>query len=384
MSADSYTEVTSESWFGRIGGAIKGVLFGLVLFIVAFPLLFWNEGRSVKTYKTLKEGGGAVVPVASERVDPTNEGKLIHVTAKADTEATLRDPIFGVSGKALKLVRTVEMYQWVEKTEKKTKDKLGGGTETVTTYTYNKEWSGRLNNSSNFKKASDHQNPSAMPYESTQQIAPEVTLGAFVLSPSLVSKINNYGPLPIANDTMLSPEIHGKVKQSGSGFYVGADPAAPQVGDARITFMVANPTEASVIAKQKGNTFEPYATKAGGTIELLQTGVHTAAEMIQKAQADNNVMTWVLRLVGFIVMLVGLGMILKPLSVIADVVPILGNIVGAGIGFVAFLLAAVLSLTTIAIAWIVYRPLLGGILLVAAVALVVVIKGKLSSAKTGA
>jgi hypothetical protein len=82
-------------------------------------------------------------------------------------------------------------------------------------------------------------------------------------------------------------------------------------------------------------------------------------------------------------MLVGLGMILKPLSVVADVVPILGNIVGAGIGFVAFLISAVLSLTTIAIAWIVYRPLLGGLLLVAAVALVVVIKGRLNSAKTG-
>jgi hypothetical protein len=383
MSADSYSEVTSESWFGRIGGAIKGVLFGLLLFIVAFPLLFWNEGRSVKTYKTLKEGGGAVVSVASERVDPANAGKLVHVTAKANTEATLSDPLFGVSAKALKLVRTVEMYQWVEKTEKKTKDKLGGGTETVTTYTYNKEWSGRLNNSSSFKKAAEHQNPSALPYESTQQVAPEVSLGAFVLSPSLVGKINNYGPLPIANDTALSPELTSKVKQSGSGFYVGADPAAPQIGDARITFMVANPTEVSVIAKQKGNSFEPYATQAGGTIELLQTGVHTAAEMIQKAQADNNVMTWILRLVGFIVMLVGLGMILKPLSVVADVVPILGNVVGAGIGFVAFLLAAVLSLTTIAIAWIVYRPLLGGLLLVVAVALVVVIKGKLSSAKTG-
>jgi hypothetical protein len=275
------------------------------------------------------------------------------------------------------------MYQWAEKTEKKTKDKLGGGTETLTTYTYNKEWSGRLINSSSFKKAAEHQNPSVLPYESTQQVAPEVTLGAFILSPSLVGKINNYGPLPIPNDSALSPEIQGKIKQSGSGFYVGADPATPQIGDARITFMVANPTEVSVIAQQKGKSFEPYATKAGGTIELLQTGVHTAAEMIQKAQADNNVMTWVLRLVGFIVMLVGLGMILKPLSVVADVVPILGNMVGAGIGFIAFLLAAVLSLTTIAIAWIVYRPLLGGLLLVAAVALVVVIKGKLSSAKTG-
>jgi hypothetical protein len=380
--SDSYTEVSSESWFSRIGGAIKGVLFGLVLFIVAFPVLFWNEGRSVKTYKTLKEGGGAVVTVAAERVDPANAGKLIHVTGKADMNATLTDPVFGVSTKALKLSRVVEMYQWEEKTEKKTKDKLGGGTETVTTYTYNKEWSGKLINSSSFKKSTEHQNPGAMPYESAQQIAPEVTLGAFVLSSSLVDKINNYEPFPVGGNASLPEALKEKVKLNGSGFYMGADPAAPQIGDTRITFKVANPTEVSVIAKQNGKTFSPYATKAGGTIELLQTGVHTATEMIQKAQADNTMLTWILRLVGFVVMLAGLAMILKPLSVVADVVPILGNIVGAGLGFIAFLISAVLSLTTIAIAWIVYRPLLGGLLIVASVALVVVIKGKLNTAKT--
>ena len=291
--------------------------------------------------------------------------------------ATLTDPVFGVSAKALKLSRVVEMYQWEEKTEKKTKDKLGGGTETVTTYTYSKDWSGKLIKSSNFKKSTEHQNPGAMPYESAQQIAPEVTLGAFVLSPSLVAKINNYEPLPVGGATAIPETLKEKVKLSGSGFYMGADPAAPQIGDTRITFKVANPTEVSVIAKQNGKTFAPYATKAGGTIELLQTGVHTATEMIQKAQADNAMMTWILRLVGFVVMFAGLAMILKPLSVIADVVPILGNIVGAGLGFIAFLISAMLSLTTIAIAWIVYRPLLGGILIVVAVALVVVIKGKL-------
>ena len=384
MSDDRYTEVSSESWFSRIGGAIKGVLFGLVLFIVAFPVLFWNEGRSVKTYKTLKEGGGAVVSVASESVDSANAGKLIHVTGKTDMDATLTDSVFGVSAKALKLSRNVEMYQWEEKTEKKTKEKLGGGTETVTTYTYNKEWSAKLINSSSFKKTIEHQNPGAMPYESVQQVAPEVTLGAFVLSPSLVGKINNYEPFPVGGNSSIPEALKGKVKLSGSGFYIGTDPAAPQIGDTRITFKVANPTEVSVIAKQKGKTFEPYATKAGGTIELLQTGVRTAAEMIQKAQADNTMMTWILRLVGFVVMMAGLAMILKPLSVVADVVPILGSIVGAGIGFIAFLISAVLSLTTIAIAWIVYRPLLGGILIVVAVALVVVIKGKLNANKTGA
>jgi hypothetical protein len=54
-------EVTTESWFGRIGGAFKGIVVGLVLFFAAFPHLFWNEGRTVKRYKTLHEGAGSVI-----------------------------------------------------------------------------------------------------------------------------------------------------------------------------------------------------------------------------------------------------------------------------------------------------------------------------------
>ncbi|MCI5157840.1 MAG: hypothetical protein D3906_05255, partial [Candidatus Electrothrix sp. AUS1_2] len=83
MSDDSYTEVTSESWFGRIGGAIKGIIFGFILFLIAFPLLFWNEGRAVKTYKSLKEVSGAVISVLADQVDPNNEGKLVHLSGRA-------------------------------------------------------------------------------------------------------------------------------------------------------------------------------------------------------------------------------------------------------------------------------------------------------------
>ena len=114
MSGDSYTEVTSQSWGSRIGGAFKGILLGIILFFVAFPFLFWNEGRAVKTYKTLQEGGKTVIEVAADSVDAANEGKLIHVSGLADTEATLVDPDFGVSATALRLNRKVEMYQWQE------------------------------------------------------------------------------------------------------------------------------------------------------------------------------------------------------------------------------------------------------------------------------
>ena len=81
-------------------------------------------------------------------------------------------------------------------------------------------------------------------------------------------------------------------------------------------------------------------------------------------------------------MLVGLNLILKPLPVLADVLPILGDILRVGTGIIAFLSAAILSLVTVAIAWVVYRPLLGIALLVLAAGLAIAVKVKLTSAKT--
>ena len=384
MSEDSFTEATHESWIGRVGGAFKAILFGLVLFVVAFPLLFWNEGRAVKRYKTLQEGGGAVVSVTSVSVDPANEGKLIHVTGKADTDATLTDPLFGVSANALTLSRIVEMYQWEEKSKSKTEKKIGGGTDTVKTYTYSKTWSDKPISSSNFKKAVEHRNPGSIPYESARQIADKVSLGAYTLSSPLVRQIHNSKSLPVGSDTPLPPSLKDKAKVLDGSFYIGTDPASPQVGDIRVKFQFVEPSEVSVIAKQARNTFEPYRTEAGGTIELLQTGTYSADAMIQQAQESNTILTWILRLLGFIVMLVGLSLVLRPLSVLADILPILGNIVGAGTGIISFLLAALLSLLTISIAWIVYRPMLGILLMAVSAALIAGIMKKLNAAKKAA
>jgi hypothetical protein len=383
MSDDSYTEVTSESWFSRIGGAIKGIIFGLLFFFIAFPLLFWNEGRAVKTYKTLREGGGAVISVSSDRIDPANEGKLIHLSDTAFTEEVLTDPVFGVSDKALRLRRKVEMYQWQESSESETKKKLGGGTETVTTYSYSKSWSDSVIRSSGFKKPEGHENPGTMPYVSEEQTANQVTLGAFQLSDSQIRRINQFKTLVVREDTPLPENLKGRIRIQENGFYLGDDPASPQIGDLRIHFTFVPPVPVSMIAQQEGGRLKPYHAQAGGDIELLQVGEHTAEAMFQKAQDDNRILTWILRAVGFLLMLIGLNMIFKLFSVFADVVPFLGTIVEAGTGLIAFLLAAVLALITIATAWIVFRPLLAIILLTAAVGLIVLIGGKIRAGKAG-
>jgi hypothetical protein len=72
--------------------------------------------------------------------------------------------------------------------------------------------------------------------------------------------------------------------------------------------------------------------------------------------------------VGFVLMWIAIFLVLQPLKIVASVVGVLGDLVGVGVGLVALLGAATFSTAIIATAWLVYRPLLGGSLLVVAAA----------------
>jgi hypothetical protein len=101
-------------------------------------------------------------------------------------------------------------------------------------------------------------------------------------------------------------------------------------------------------------------------ILLVEYGTRSAEAMFKAAQEQNRLFTWILRGVGWFLMFLGLTMIFRPIAVLADVVPLFGTLLGAGIGIFAGLTSLVLSLVTIAVAWIFYRPLLGITLLVLA------------------
>jgi hypothetical protein len=363
---DSFQVTSNSSWFSRIGKAFTGIIVGLILLIIGIALLVWNEGRAVKTYNTLKEGQGLVIDVSADSVDAANEGKLVHLTANATTEETLVDEDFGVSADAIRLRRDVEMYQWKQTEQSETRKKLGGGEETVTTYTYTKEWSSGLNDSSNFHEPSGHENPSEFPYDSMTWDAETVPVGAFFLSPDLVSQLSDFSDLPV-RDTPEGAEWPEDAKLSKGGIFLGANPAEPQIGDARIKFSVVEPGPVSVVAAQTGDSFAGYRTKAGGTIGMIATGEVSAQQMFEDAIATNTFVTWLVRLGGFVLIWIGFGLLFAPISVLADIVPIFGSLVGAATGLVAFLLALAVALTVIAIAWVVFRPLLGISLLVIAI-----------------
>jgi len=365
MSQDRFTEVTTQSWGGRVKNSLSGALVGLLLFVAAFPLLFWNEGRAVQRAKALEEGAGVVVSVGAERIDARNQGRLIHLSGTPATEETLQDPVFGVQEQAIKLRRIVEMFQWQEHAQSETKEKLGGGTETTTTYTYSKDWSSQPIGSTGFKHPEGHQNPGAIPYEPAEFTARQVSIGAFQLSDSLKGQISHYQPVT------PKPEVLERVKQAqtrpaaiqGNEIFIGVIPSNPQVGDLRIRFEAVYPEPISIVSQQQGNSFTPFMTQAGDRIELLEYGVKDAAAMFKSAQEQNLVLTWILRGAGFFLMFLGLRSLLGVLQTLASVAPVVGHLVGFGASLVAGLLAASLSLITAAVAWLFYRPLIGILLL---------------------
>ena len=367
--SDTFTEVTRTSWGSRIKNAFGGILFGLGLIVGGIILLFWNEGRTIQTKRALNEGSKLVVSVSATEVNPNNEGKLLHVQETANTSDVLNDDVFSVSAQAIHMHRNVEMYQWEEKSHSETEKKVGGSEETTTTYTYDKVWSTTLNSSSSFKVQEGHSNPASMPYKSKDYSASNVNLGEFMLGTQLIGKIGGSESLDISNTDLKGAQ---DTRIENNQIYIGkGSPQSPEVGDMRVNFIVVLPKTVSVVARQHGNSLIAYTASNGKEIALLSNGLVPADQMFQQAKKSNKIVGYLVRLGGILMLIIGFNMLFKPLVVLADVLPFLGNLIGIGTGLVSFLLGLSIGLIVIAVAWISYRPFVAIPLLLMALALIV-------------
>ena len=358
----SFTETTTTSWFTRLKGALWKIVIGFVLILAAIYFLFTNEGRAIQTYRSLVEGAGLVISADSARVDPANEGKLVHITGPVKAVGDVTDKEFEIAAPgALALGREVEMYQWVEKTESKTEKKLGGGEETVTTYNYVKDWSSRAVDSSGFKKPAGHQNPDFYVASNTNTVT-EAEVGAFRIDGERVAALGSEQPVMLneADAERLSGKIATTrpVRINQGELYVGTSVSSPQVGDMRIKFSRTDLGEASFVGAQKGKTIEPYKTSNGRTIFLSAAGEKDASMMFDSAQSANTMMTWLIRAGGLLAIFIGFTMLFGILGVIGDVIPFVGSIVRGGTTVVALILTLVIGPIVIAIGWFTYRPLI--------------------------
>ena len=217
----AYTETTTTGYGTRVGNSFKAIGSGILLFVLGTALLWWNEGRAVKTEKMLDEAGSKYVEMENpNKKDASLEGELICGTAMATTEDSLTDAQFGVGAKAIALRRTVEYYQWVEHSQTKREDKLGGKEVATTTYTYSKQWVSSPIQSSEFHDpAYQNKNMVLTTVEEADQYAENVSFGAYKLPESLIHSISSREAMDLALAEDLLAQFDKSTKVAYERFY---------------------------------------------------------------------------------------------------------------------------------------------------------------------
>ncbi|CAM3690162.1 TMEM43 family protein [Smaragdicoccus niigatensis] len=353
----------NQSWLSRVGASFIAALLGIVLIPGSVIGVFWNEGRSVQTAKSLDEGARAFVAVPVSALDDRNNGRLVYFTGPLQLAGEASDPVFGISVPMVQLRRIVQMYQWIEESQSSSPG-YGDNRETSGKYVYRTDWDDDVHDSSRFHDQWGHENP-AKRFDNATNVAPRGDVGAFRLGPEVLGKLDGAQTLPLVDefaDKVIA--VTGPPAQRlGQEIYVGANPNNPVVGDLRISFEVVDASSVSVIGEQSAGSVAAYQTDAGDRLLLIDKGTRPPAAMFEKAHDDNRVLTWILRGVGLLVMFVGFVMLLFPLPTLVSFIPIVGKAAGFGVMLIALVLTALLGASAIALAWFFYRPLLSAGLL---------------------
>ena len=381
----AYTTTTKQSYGNRVSKSFKGIGSGILLFIIGTVLLFWNEGRTVKVKRALNQAADVTVEMPDiSRIDPQFEGKMVHAIGDASTAEILSDGLFGISLNAINLSRNVEYYQWTEQSKEEKKEKIGGGQEITTTYTYSKKWVSSPINSSDFADP-DYKNSNFVltTIESNQIVADVVDFGAYKLPPFLkygISSAEETTPelteqmIKEWNEVLWKRDSSATVTVSTGQAYFGRDVNNPDVGDVKVTFgYTPTPQTVSILAVVVGDTFGEFVAKNGKNVSRIALGSVSAANMYDAAQKENKVIAWILRIIAVILIIGGLRGIFNFLSTIFAVVPFIRRVLAAGINFICTVVGLIWSLLIFVIAWISYRPALGITLLVLIAALIVLL-----------
>ncbi|MEM7536705.1 MAG: TMEM43 family protein [Chloroflexota bacterium] len=337
-STDSYVEVTTQSWWSRLMSSFVGVLIGLLVFFASFFVLWTNEGRV--DVSEIAEGS---IAVNAANVDPAGQGQLVAVSGVLNSDEQIGDPDYLVPGNYIELRRSVEMYAWVEEKETETERNTGGSETTTTTYTYEKKWTSSPRDSSNFKRPDGHQNPTLTIDDAVFTVA-SANVGAYRIN---VDDAN----LPSARELSLTSAMMTQANARIESNYIVQGEgtlAAPLVGDVRIQYrVIPNNLDVTVFGQQEENRVVAYYEGENRLLYRVYEG--TREEGIATMRSEHVMISWLLRLVGFLMMWFGLSALFGPINTFLDILPALGSVSRFVFNAITFLIALVFSAITIII-----------------------------------
>lgn len=358
-----------QNWFSKLTGSIQGILFGIVLFVVSIGLLYWNEGRV--DLSSIADKALTLNP--TEQSQKAQE-QLVSLSGKIETDDLLGDAYLQ-PGNYIAVRRTVEMYAWEESSQTQSKttegenyidadgSQSGSGSTEEKPYVYNKVWTSNPKDSSKFKFPVQHQNPQKQLADTTVTVG-NAKIGLYNINvgkaqlPSFDDVSLNEG------NTILNEGLLTEDEEDGMAYYADFGDIAPtlesdkyifkgfgtlenpEIGDMRISYstMPAD-QEVTVFGQLNDTNITPYIGEKNSTLYRIFSG--TRDESLSQMSTEHTQSTWGIRILGFILMWVSLGMLLGPISTALDFVPLVGNISRSAIGIATFIVAAILSIIVI-------------------------------------
>ena len=221
-------------------------LVGLLLVLIAVPLLWANECREIKLWRLFGRAANILEEVPAAPIREVNNDRLVCVTGRLSTRDRCIDSTFGVSvSDSVRLTRHVEMYQWEQVVTR-------SGSR-ITDIQYRKVWSSSHINSSSFHVTKGHENPQ-MPVSSQSFHAKSVKLGDYIVPEDLRGQVAASvveEPKECARAEGLSWTLRN------NSLHHCQTSSRPTVGDVRITWLRAPCGDATVIAVQSKSSFTP-------------------------------------------------------------------------------------------------------------------------------
>lgn len=337
------TETVTKGFGSRILGSLQGIVIGIFLFVISFFVLFWNEGRL--NLSSIAEDGEIITSVNDLNDDLDEE--LILLEGNLSSQEIARDEYIRDRNNLI-IERKVEMYAWIEDKDEDTERNTGGSETTTVTYNYRQDWTSSPQNSQTFKEPEDHINPELQVRTSVDKVDTAVIDGVTIDMKSI--KLPAQERLELTDSNVN--QVNGFVIADQQYLFAGAGTTQnPQIGDVRISFTyLPNPLNGiTAVGKYNANTnsISKYNGPDNSSLHRIFKG--DAQNSIAKLQGEHTTMTWVLRVVGFLLMWIGLSLILGPISTFLDILPFLGSASRFIIGIITFAVALVLSIITIII-----------------------------------
>lgn len=301
----------------------KNPIVGVLLVVAALGLLFWNERRV-----DVSQLAATSQAISGDEVtsDTSLQGQFVSVTGQLTSTETLSDGDYLKPGPYLAVERTVEMYAWYE-----SKD------ETKNTYTYSEIWTSNPVDSRYFNNPTGHENPVMIVQPLTKKVL-GAKVGAYNVDMAS-AKLPSLQSLSLSNDNIVAlPNVR---IDSGERLFIGRGTSyTPQTGDLRISYKVLPANSlATVFGALQGQRIATYTDPNKNEVYELVLGDRTKA--LGKLQSQEQMMTWVSRVVGFLLMWGGLIALLQ--KFMANVTPGKARLIG-------LVIAALLTVGTVFIA----------------------------------